>query len=307
MLSSDDTTQTTGAIEKKSRPYNHRENVSERRQQILQQKQTEDLPHISSQETQGRIVWRQYIQLREENKRLRSEIARYVDEIDTMLNAHQQDIALYESHLDTITAQLNRTMQDHLDLERRYEELYHSFQSAVEEEAHNMLAEATRTLELHLENRPTTDALKTVELHVKQIEEQHTAETLYLIRQAQKKAYQLEDELVQERQQMAVERENMQNQQNSWREQAGLRIHLEEEQLRAKFIATITFIATILVLLLVISQFLFLSWLHVPFAVALLVPGFLFALIAGFLAYIHSTARSLFSIAPPKSADRKSS
>ncbi len=307
MLSSDDTTQTTGAIEKISRPYNHRDYVSERRQQILRQKQTEDLPHISSQETQGRIVWRQYIQLREENKRLRSEIARYVDEIDTMLNAHQQDIALYESHLDTITAQLNRTMQDHLDLERRYEELYHSFQSAVEEEAHNMLAEATRTLELDPENRPTTDALKTVGLHVKQIEEQHTAETLYLIRQAQKKAYQLEDELAQERQQMAVERENMQNQQNSWREQAGLQIHLEEEQLRAKFIATITLIATILVILLVISQLLFLSWLHVPFAVALLVPGFLFALIAGFLAYIRSTARSLFSIAPPKSADRKSS
>ena len=307
MLSSDDTTQTTGAIEKISRPYNHRDYVSERRQQILRQKQTEDLPHISSQETQGRIVWRQYIQLREENKRLRSEIARYVDEIDTMLNAHQQDIALYESHLDTITAQLNRTMQDHLDLERRYEELYHSFQSAVEEEAHNMLAEATRTLELHAENRPTTDALKTVGLHVKQIEEQHTAETLYLIRQAQKKAYQLEDELAQERQQMAVERENMQNQQNSWREQAGLQIHLEEERLRAKFIATITFIATILVLLLVISQLLFLSWLQVPLAVALLVPGFLFALIAGFLAYIRSTARSLFSIAPPKSADRKSS
>jgi hypothetical protein len=307
MLSSDDTTQTTGAIEKISRPYNHRENVSERRQQILHQKQTEDLPRISSQETQGRIVWRQYMQLREENKRLRSEIARYVNEIDAIQNAHQQDIALYESHLDTITAQLNSTIQDHLDLERRYQKLYHSFQSAVEEEAHNMLAEATRTLELHSENRLTTDALKTVELHVKQIEEQHTAETLYLVRQAQKKAYQLEHELAQERQQMTAERESIQNQQNSWREQAGLHIRMVEEQLHAKFIATITFIATILVLLLVISQLLFLSWLHVPLAVALLVPGFLFALIAGFLAHIRSTARSLFSIAPPKSADQKTS
>ena len=307
MLSSDDTTQTTGAIEKISRTYNHRDYVSERRQQILQQRQTEDLPRISSQEAHGRIVWRQYMQLREENKRLRSDIARFAEEIDTIQHAHHQEIAQYESHIDTITAQLDRTTQDYLNFEKRYEELYHSFQSAVEEEAHHMLAEATRTLELHPENRLTTDTLKTVELHVKQIEEQHTAETLYLVRQAQKKAYQLEHELAQERQQMTAERESIQNQQNSWREQAGLHIRMVEEQLHAKFIATITFIATILVLLLVISQLLFLSWLQVPLAVALIVPGFLFVLIAGFLAYMRSTARSLFSIAPPKSADQKTS
>ena len=307
MLSSDDTTQTPGAIEKISRTYNHRDYVSERRQQILQQRQTEDLPRISSQEAHGRIVWRQYMQLREENKRLRSDIARFAEEIDAIQHAHHQEIGQYESHIDTITAQLHRTTQDYLNFEKRYEELYHSFQSAVEEEAHNMLAEATRTLELHIDNRQTTDALKTVELHVKQVEEQHTAETLYLIRQAQNKANQLERELDQERQRIAAERESMQNQQNSWREQAGLRIHMKEEQLRAKFVATITIIATILVLLLVLSQFFFLSWLHFPFAVALLVPGFLFPLIAALVAYIRSTTRSLFSVTPPKSADQKSS
>lgn len=307
MLSSDDTTQTTGAIEKISRTYNHRDNVSERRQQFLRQKQTEELPRISSQETHGKIVWRQYMQSREENKRLRSEIARCVEEIEAIQHAHQQNIAQYESRIDTITAQLHRTMQDHLDLEKRYKELYDSFQSAVEEEAHNMLAEATRTLELHVDNRQTTDALKTVELHVKQIEEEHTAETLYLIRQAQNKANQLELELDQERQQIAAERESMQNLQNSWREQAGLRIRMKEEHLRAKFVATITIIATILVLLLVLSQFFLLSWLHVPFAVALLVPGFLFPLIAALVAYIRSTTLSLFGVAPPKSAGQKSS
>lgn len=310
-MQSDDPTQSTGAIERVLRPYNHHDHVSERRQHILQQKQTDKLPQIPGQETHGKNVWRQYMQLREENKRLHWIVSKYTDEIDSMQNAHQEEVAYYKSQLDKLKAEQNRTIQDHLELERRYQELYHSFQSSVEEEAQNMVAEAARTLELHTEDGAvmTNDPMKTVKLHVRQIEEKHTAESLYLMRQAQKKAYQLEQELVNERLQIALERDSMQNQQNSLRQQAELRQQMAEDRLHVKFVLTITFIATVLVALLFVFQLFFLSWLHIPFTLALGfalgVPSLLFVALAGLIAYIRSTMRALFSVAPPKNADQK--
>ena len=228
-----------------------------------------------------------------------------------MQNAHQEKIEYYKSQLDKLKSEQNRTIQDHLELERRYQELYHSFQSAVEEEAQNMVAEAARTLELHTEDGVvmTNDAMKTVKLHVRQIEEKHTAESLYLMRQAQKKAYQLEQELVKERLQIALERDNMQNQQNSLRQQTELRQQMTENRLHVKFVSTITFVATGLVILLFVFELFFLSWLHIPFTpslgFALVVPSLLFVALAGLIAHIRSTTRALFSIAPPKDANQK--
>jgi hypothetical protein len=308
---SDDATRTTGAIERVSHPYNHRDHLSERRQHILQQKQTDHLPQITSQETHGKIVWRQYMQLREENKRLQWIITKYIDEIDSMQNAYQEEVASYKSQLDKLKAEQNRTIRDHLELERRYQELYHSFQSAVEEEAQNMVAEAARTLELHTEDgvAMTNDAMKTVKLHVRQIEDKHTAESLYFMRQAQKKAYQLEQELVNERLQIALERDSMQNQQNNLRQQTELRQQMTENRLHVKFVSTITFIATVLMILLFVFQLFFLSWLRIPLTLslefALVVPSLLFVALAGLIAYIRSTTRALFSIAPPQNTDRK--
>lgn len=309
MLSSDDTTQNTGAIEKVSRPYNHRDYAYERRQHILHQKQTDDLPGINNQDVHGRIAWRQFIQLREENKRLRWEVEKHVDAIDSIQSTHQEEVEQYESRLDEMKAAQNRTIQDHLELERRYQKLYHSFQSAVEEEAHNMVADAARTLELHSVDRSgiMNDAMKTVELHVKQIEEKHTAESLYLLRQAQKKAYQLEHELAEERQQITLERDTMQNMQNSLREQAELRKHMAENRLRVTFISIITLITTVLVAMLLVCQLLLLLWLHVPLTLALIVPMLICIVVATLFAYISSTARRLFAIAPPQSVKQKQS
>jgi cation transport ATPase len=307
MLSSDDTTQSTGAIEKVAHPYNHKDHVYERRQQILQQKQTDALPNPYGQNIQGRIVWRQYIQLREENKRLRSELAKYLNEIDSIHNTHQRDIPQDESRLEIVTAQLNRAMQDHQELEKRYQDLYNSFQNSVEEEAHNILAEAARTLELHTDNGATTDTMKTVELHFRQIEEQHTAESLYLLRQTQKKAHQLEHELAQERLQITEERENMQNLHNSFLEQAELRKSIVEDQLRAKFITMIIMIAIVFVVLLLAGQLFFISLFRIPdtqtLNLALILPVVICIVLVGILAYLRATARSLFEIDPPKSPD----
>ncbi len=309
MLSSDDTTQNTEAIEKVSRPYNHRDYAYERRQHILHQKQTDDLPGINNQDVHGRIAWRQFIQLREENKRLRWEVEKHVDAIDSIQSTHQEEVEQYKSHLDEMKAAQNRTIQDYLGLERRYQELYHSFQSAVEEEAQNMVADAARTLELHPIDRTgiMNDAMKTVELHVKQIEEKHTAESLYLLRQAQKKAYQLEHELAEERQQIALERDTMQNIQNSLHEQAELRKYMAENRLRVTFISLITLITTVLVAVLLVCQVLLLLWLHVPLTLALIVPMLICIVVAALFAYISSTARRLFAIAPLQSVKQKQS
>lgn len=309
MLLSDDTTQNTGAIEKVSRPYSHRDYVYERRQHILHQKQTDELPAMNNQDVHGRIAWRQFIQLREENKRLRWEVEKHVNAIDSIQSTHQEEVEQYESRLDEMKAAQNRTIQDHLELERRYQELYHSFQSAVEEEAQNMVADAARTLELHPTDRSgiMNDAMKTVELHVKQIEEKHTAESLYLLRQAQKKAYQLEYELAKERQQIALERDTMQNMQNSLREQAELRKHMAENRLRVTFISIITLITTVLLAGLLVCQLLLLFWLHVPLTLALIVPILICIVVAALFAYISSTARRLFAITPPQSVKQKQS
>ena len=307
MLSSDDTTQDTGAIQKVPRPYNHRDYANERRQQILQQKQTEDLPGINNQEVQGKIAWRQFIQLREENKRLRWEVEKQSDATDSIHAAYQKEIEQYKSRLDELRSEHNRTIQDHLELERRYQELYHSFQSAVEKEAQSMVADAARTLELHPIDRTgvMNDALKTVELHVKQIEEKHTAESLYLLRQAQKKAYQLEHELSEERRQIALERDTMQNLQNSLREQAELRKHMAENRLRVRFTSLITFITTVLLLMLLACQLLFLLWLHLPLTLDLILPMLFCIVAAGLIAYISSSARRLFTVTPPPNSDQK--
>jgi glucan phosphoethanolaminetransferase (alkaline phosphatase superfamily) len=101
----------------------------------------------------------------------------------------------------------------------------------------------------------------------------------------------------------------MQNQQNSLRQQTELRQQMTENRLHVKFVSTITFIATVLVILLFVFQLFFLSWLHIPFTLslglALVVPSLLFVALAGLIAYIRSTTRTLFSIAPPQNANRK--
>src|SRR5437764_8455128 len=96
--------------------------------------------------------------------------------------------------------------------------------------------------------------MKTNEIHVRQVENKHTAEALYLMSQAQRKAAKLENELTQERQQIAIERQNLHNLQNSAREQAELRKRVIEDHLRAQYTLTLTLMTTVLLLVLPILQ-----------------------------------------------------
>jgi len=56
MLPPDDTTQTAGSSERTPRPHNRRDSLSERRQNILHQKQTDTLPVVNNEAHNGRIA-----------------------------------------------------------------------------------------------------------------------------------------------------------------------------------------------------------------------------------------------------------
>lgn len=174
-----------------------------------------------------------------------------------------------------------------------------------------MVEEAARTLVLTPENRPTTrtDLLKTVELHVRQAEDRHTAEALYLMRQAQRKAAQLEQELATERQQIAIERQNIHNLQQSVREQAQLRKRVVTERLRVGYTLTLTLMTTVLLILLPIFQVIFFSFLGIPLMTAtifaLFAPLLLCIVLAAIIAYVRSNTRLIVESTPHKQKEEK--
>lgn len=316
MLSSDETTQNTGSCERIPRPFNRRDVVNERRQNILQHKQTESLPGVQADAANGRIAWRQLIQLREENKRLRWLLAEAGKDESTVSDHQTQEIEHYRHQIQELLAEQSRLQEAYHQLERRYQEQYHSFQQEVEEEANRMVSHAARTIELTPENRPDgpaafKDVMKTVELHVRQAQDKHTAEALYLMRQAQRKASKLEEELTQERQQIAVERQNLHNLQTSAREQAELRKRIVEERLRAQYTLTLTIMTTFFLLLLPLFQLVAYSFIHIPFTpqlvLALFAPLLVCAVLVAIFSYIRSSTRLISSSTPQKKAVQKKS
>src|SRR5205085_9775163 len=136
-------------------------------------------------------------------------------EIEATHYGHQQEIEQYQSHLREMMEERKELQESYQALQRRYQELYHDYQDtfheAVEEEASKMVTDAARTLVLSPEHVPPLlhDVKKTVEFQIKQEEDQHIAEALYMMRQAQIKAEQLEQELAHERAQMDIERQNI--------------------------------------------------------------------------------------------------
>jgi nucleoside-triphosphatase THEP1 len=306
MSSSDDANQTTGSVERNERPYNHREFLNERRRNILHQKQTDHLPSIDSEPLRGRIAWRQLIQLRVENKRLRWELVEASKDIETVQCNHQQEIGYYQTQLQNALASRDSLQAEHNELELRYQELYHAFQSAVEEKATKIVDEAARTIELGSEDLPAqvNDVMKTAKLRVRQVEDKSTAEALYLMRQTQRKVNRLEHELMQEREQLALERQKLYNLQNSAREQAELRKRIVEQRLRAQYTLSLVLITTVLLILLPLMQITLFTLLHIQLTqlvvVLLFAPLIICALLAGLFAQLRAITRTLGSGAPRK-------
>ena len=296
MLSQDDNTYTTtGPLERPSRPVSRREYLNERRQAILQQKHlerhTDFIPRVHGD---AKASGHAPAQLRDENKRLRQQLEERQSQLEQLIAdynsaqeqfekelqatqyGHQQELEQYQAHLREMMEERKELQESYQELQRRYQELYHeyqdSFHEAVEEEAGKMVKEAARTLVLSPEYVPPLlhDVKKTVEFQIKQEEDQHIAEALYMMRQAQIKAEQLEQELARERTQIDTERHNLVLQQKSIREQANVRYEALRKTLQARSTIVLTMMTTVLLLVLPVLQFFCLTLFKVPLTSSLL-------------------------------------
>jgi DNA repair exonuclease SbcCD ATPase subunit len=284
MYSPDDTeyNTSTGPMDRSARVAYRREIINEKRQ-----RHTDMLPKINGEMTIGKTTSRQIAQLREENKRFRWKIeeqqhliyqyrqtqAQLERELDNLYRSKQNEIEQYEIHLREAIEERNQLEATNQELKRRYEELDHSFHETVSEEANKMVAEAANTIILTPEHTPPLlhDVAKTVELHIKQTEDQHVAALLALIRQAQFKSDLLEQELAHEREKIAEERQNLLDQQVSISKQAQYRYTTMQQHLQAHWTLVLTLMAAFLLILVPIFQLVFVA-MKVPLDVAIFVP-----------------------------------
>lgn len=303
---------TSGAIERLARPMKRREFIHAQRHSTLHQKHTDALPEVHSDTANGKNTpGRQVAQLREDNKRLRRDLndlqAHFDKEIAIAHSSHQQSIEQYQSHLRDLMEEYKQTQEEHLELEQRYQQLYHSFQEAVEEEAQKMLTEAVHTVELTPEHTPPLlrDVRKTIELQARQVEDHHVAQALYLMREAQHKAQQMEQELDHERQQIAAERESLTARRNSIRVQAKLRFDAQKTRLQTQWAMAITTIVIVVVTVVLVLQIVLQSLFH-PLAEPF--PLFISVLVSGILAFIMARlwTHINYSHLKPKTADKAS-
>jgi hypothetical protein len=323
MLSPDDTTHThqvTESLERLPRLSDRRSPTTERRQSMLQQKNTDVLPSVTVETPHAKIAWRQVIQLREENRHLRFELeeqrmemqqllaeynalqAQFDQEATGIQSGYQQEREQYQHHVQALMDERNRLQEAYTNLERRYMDLYHTFQDAVEEEAHKIVTEAAQTVELSPDSAPMLfqDVMKTLELHVRQEEDKHLVEALYLKREVQRMAVLLE----QERLQIEEERRNLLIMQSTAREQSELRQKSLQAGLRSRWKVRSITVPIGVIVLLVTLQFLFLNLAHVKIAAEisflLLLPIIICSLLAFVLAGPLSRARDVYYGAPHK-------
>ena len=284
MFSPDDTdyNTSTGPIDRSARVTNRREIINEKRQ-----RHTDMLPKIKGEMSNAKTTSRQIAQMREENKRFRWKIdeqqhliyqyrqtqAQLEREIDNLHRIKQNEIEQYEIHLREAIEERNQLEEANQDLKRRYQELDHSFHETVSEEANKMVTEAANTIILTPEYTPPLlrDVAKTVELHMKQTEDQHVAVLLALIRQAQYKADLLEQELANEREKIATERQNLLDQQARISEHAQYRYTTMQQHLQAHWTLLLTLMAAFLLILVPIIQLVFVA-MNVPLFLAIFIP-----------------------------------
>ena len=321
----------TGVIERFSHPSSYK-GPRARRQQLLQQKQSSMQP-AEGAISASKAPWRQIALLREENQQLRREVETLRSqvnipntptpdanedtanpaEIETIHRGYQQEMQQYQQHLANLMEERNRQQEEYHDLERRYQDLYYNFLTSVEEEAHRMVTEAARTITLSPTGDEThpllRDVVETLAIHARQLEDEHAAHTLYLMREVQRKAARWEEELRRERQQLEEERQSLVARKQSLHEQARLRHQAIQARLQARWILrVVTAVGGLLVFLLVVQLFA-LSLLHVPMSRSLLIAVIVPILLCPIVAWLYVTLRDrvsfLYHGAPHKKKTRK--
>lgn len=327
-------TQTTEALQllpQTTHPHRAVSRIADRRSALNGRRQhvhlrdTDALPQITIEPPGARVAWRQVIHLREENKHLRFALDQqqlemqrifseysalqttYDKEIAIVHKGYQQEIEQYQNHLREMMEERNRVQETYLQMEQRYQILYHTFQDAVEEEARKMVVEATQTIELSPEKVPAflQDAVKTLEIRAREVEDRHLLEALYLKGEVQRMA----EELTTERKLLDEERQKLFTMQHTAREQAELYHKTLQSRLYArwKFKSAMTSVG--LLLILIVLQFLFLSLFHIPFvtvvSLAIFAPVILCSLLAFVLARPLTTAKDIYESAPHKKKVKK--
>jgi hypothetical protein len=305
-----------GSINKESYERNAR-HLS--RQVIISEKRnrtTDVLPSIPGDTPNGKLSTRQLTQLRDENRRLYHEVeelqrriaqfteveAQFEQEVDVIHNAHQLEIEQYQSHLREMMDELNQKQQVAQEMEQRYQELYHSFQDAVEEEAGKLVTEAAQTMVLSPEYTPPIlhDVVKTLEFQVKQTEDQHVAELMALMRQAQRKNEMLEQALAQERENLANEQQKVYTEQIRMREQGELRKKMIESHLRTRFAMLVTSLTSAFILVFAILELTLYTDLKLPVYLSIFLSIVVCAVLAFFVTRISSQARYFRPPTPKK-------
>ncbi len=335
MLSPDDTTKITDAVGQSPRTFDHRSALSERRQNILQQKQiekeTDALPAVKPENAEHatphtKVAWRQVVQLREENRHLRHQLDEARGEMQRLLGAYTalqtefereisvihsgqlQELEHYHSHLQEVTNERNRLQESYKQMEHRYQELYANFQATVDEEAEKKLSDAAQTLILSPDKVTTVlpgAAMKTIEFHVNQVKTKQLVEAQYLTGEVQRITAHLE----QEQSQVEEERQKLLRMQNSVREQAELRHKTLQSHLRARWAVALAFVTLGALVALVVMQYLFLFLFHVHFVLAitisLIAPIVICVLAALALSAPLSAIRHHYTSAPHKKKVKK--
>ncbi len=292
MLSPDEVTQTTDTLEQLSRSANRRSTPTERRQNILQQRQTDILPSLEPETPNAKLAWRQVTQLREENRHLlskleiqRTEVQRLMNEYDSLKsesereiaiihNGQQQEIVQYQNHLQELMDERNRLQEAQAGLEQRYQELSTTFQHAVEEEVHKRIADIAHDISLAPGQTPGAlqEAIKGLERQAKEEGDKYLAQAVYLKREAKR----IMNALEQERQELATQLQEVYTRQHNVKEQAELRQKALHDRLHARWRVASLLTSLGLVGLLVVLQLICLALLHVslavPVAFALLAP-----------------------------------
>ncbi|WP_052888796.1 hypothetical protein [Thermogemmatispora carboxidivorans] len=274
---------------------------------------------------QARNLQRQLVVLREENKRLRDELAEQRTELERLVAAyntqqasfdeelaalkegHQQQIEQYQAHLRDMLAENRQLQAEKQHIQEQYKDLQRNFQQSVEEEAHKMIAEAANTIIMRPEHVPSLlqDVKKTIELQIRQEEDEQAAATLYLIRNAQRRARELEEELARERQQIASERQQLLQMQQSIREQAELRYKTLISHLGARWSLAMTLSVLLLILPLPALQSLFYFFLHFSIVVSLYVPIIICLGLVAIFARLRVAMATYYASAPRKSSAPK--
>jgi hypothetical protein len=311
----------TGALERLPRILDRKSLVSERRQSILHQKQiTDALPNLTPDTPNAKVAWRQVMQLREENRRLRFDLdeaqtelqrlvadykalqAEFEREASIIHNGHQQEIEHYQNQLSEATIECDRLREAQQQLEQRYQDLYHSFQETVDEEARKMVSEATKTLTLSPDSRPALlqEMVETVESQVRRVEDKHLVEALYLKREVERMAEQME----QKQRQLDQELQNLLSMQLTVREQAKLRMKVLHSRLHARW--TVKSVSTTLgvLALLIVLQFVSLAFFHVQIdsnlSLSLITPIVVCVILALVLATPINMIKHFYTGAPHK-------